>query len=301
MKKHTILAALSILISFPLLSSDQEKTYKDALGHTLTLRSPPQRIVSLAPNITEILFSLGLDQSIVGVTRYCDYPVEARTKDRIGGMVDPNLEKIKALHPDLVIGFRGNPLRVLERIRSLRLPLFVLDMGNNLESVFSLIERIGAVTQREKEAEGVLANMRGKYSKIEKTLQNVSHRPKVFFSLHGLGLWTCGKGSFLDDLAQKAKGINIAGKVDRKWLHFNKEELIHENPEVIIVLARSQEEFRRSRQWLKREKSFAGIQAVAEDNIRFLDANMATRPGPRLVDALSELARILHPHCFEKQ
>lgn len=299
--RQSPLRIIPLLLLFLIaLTSKQEKTIMDALEYPYPLSSPPRKIVSLAPNITEILFALGLSERIVGVTRYCDYPQEALEKEKIGGMVDPNLEKIQALNPDLVIGFRGNPLKVLRRLRDLRLPLFVLEMGSRLESVYEIIEKTGVVTQREKEAENLVQSMKQKFSHLETSLQNVHHQPKVFFSLHGMGLWTCGEGSFLDDLVRKAKGINIAGNVKRRWLNFNREKFIYEDPEVIIVLAQSKEEFVRSRQWIKGEKLFERIQAVDNDRIHFLDANLATRPGPRLIDALLELAYILHPHLFEK-
>jgi iron complex transport system substrate-binding protein len=301
MRLRLIPILTSLLLSFSFSNALQVKTVKDALGYSILLSSPPQRIISLAPNITEILFALGLEARIVGVTRYCDYPPQALEKEKIGGMVDLNLEKIYALNPDLVIGFRGNPLRVLRRLRELDLPLFVLEMGSGLESVFDIIKTIGAVTQQEKEAENLIESMQKKYSHMQDSLQKVQYQPKVFFSLHGMGLWTCGKGSFLDDLVRKAKGINIAGNIQRKWLHYNREELIHENPDVIIVLAQSKEEFQKARSWMKGERPFREIRAVSEDRIHFLDANIATRPGPRLVDALIQLAHILHPAHFKKE
>jgi iron complex transport system substrate-binding protein len=301
MRLRSIPILTLLFLSFSFSSVLQVKTVKDALGYSILLSSPPQRIVSLAPNITEILFALGLKERIVGVTRYCDYPPQALEKEKIGGMVDLNLEKIHALNPDLVIGFRGNPLSVLKRLRELDLPLFVLEMGSGLESVFEIIKKIGAVTQQEKEAENLIESMQKKYSHMQDSLQKVQYQPKVFFSLHGMGLWTCGKGSFLDDLARKAKGINIAGNIQRKWLHYNREELIHENPDVIIILAQSKEEFQQALHWMKGEKPFREIRAVSEDRIHFLDANIATRPGPRLVDALVQLAHILHPSHFKKE
>ena len=301
MRQKLLLKVSLLLVSFVFINAIQMKTVKDALGCSFVLSSPPKRIVSLSPNITEILFALGLGERVVGVTRYCDYPPQALEKEKIGGLVDPNLEKIHALNPDLVVGFRGNPLRVLRRLRELDLPLFVLEMGSDLESVFDIIKKIGVVTQQDKQAENLLDAMQRKYSHIQKSLQKVTHRPKVFFSLHGTGLWTCGKGSFLDGLARKAKGINIAGNIKRKWLHYNREELVHENPDVIIVLAQSKEEFEQAHSWMKGEKPFQEIRAVAEDRIHYLDANIATRPGPRLVDALIQLAHILHPDHFEKE
>lgn len=288
-----------LLFLSAVLFAGQIKTIKDALGFSFDVSSPPKRIISLSPNITEILFALGLGNKIVGVTRYCDYPPEALKIEKIGGMVNPNLEKIKALNPDLIISFRGNPLRILKRLKKLGLPLFALEMGRDIESVFPLIKKIGVLTQKEKEAKFLIQSMKKKYYKIQEALLNVEKDPKVFLSLHGMGLWTCGKDSFLDDLVRKAKGVNIAGKIQRKWLHINREQLIHEDPEIIIIISKSQEEFDRAKEWIKKEKPFERLRAVVTDNIYHLDENIATRPGPRFIDALAELARILHPKHFE--
>ncbi len=284
-----------------ILFGSQQKTLKDDLGFPYIMTSPPQRIISLAPNITEILFALDLGEKVVGVTRYCDYPEEALEKEKVGGMIDSKLEKIIALNPDLIIGFRGNPLRILKRLRSLHLPLFVLEMGTNLETVFLLIKKIGTITQKEKKAETLIQSLRKRYDKIQSSLQNVQHEPKVFFSLHGMGLWTCGKESFLNDLLRKAKGVNIAGNIPRRWLHYNREHLIHEDPEVIIILSKSQKEFSRAKEWIKNKAYLGGVRAVLTDRIYFLDENLAARPGPRLLEALEELAHILHPQFFEAE
>ena len=115
-----------------------------------------------------------------------------------------------------------------------------------------------------------------------------------------MGLWTCGKESFLNDLVRKARGVNIAGDVPRRWLDYNREQLIHEDPEVIIILAKSLEDFSKVKKSFKNDALFKGIKAVTTDSLYFLDENLATRPGPRIFDALAELARLLHPQCFEK-
>lgn len=119
----------------------QSRTIKDDLGREWTIGPPPRRIVSLAPNVTEILFALGLEERIVGVTRYCDYPAGALNKDKVGGLVDPGLEKISALKPDLILAFRGNPVRALGKMRSLGLPVFSLEPGTSLESLSRRSER----------------------------------------------------------------------------------------------------------------------------------------------------------------
>ena len=298
-KKIVLACLLPLLCSISLIG--QNKVIKDALGYHHTIKSSPQRIISLAPNITEILFALGLEDRIIGVTRYCDYPKETMEKEIIGGMVDPNLEKIIALNPDLVIGFRGNTLKVLERIKSLDLPLFALEMGESLESIFPLIKKIGTITRTEKKAYILTQSLRKKFMDILLALRSVRDDPKVFLSLHGMGLWTCGKESFLNDLIRKAREANIAGDIPRKWLHYNKEQFIHEDPEVIIILSKSQEDFSRTKEWIKNEKQFEGVKAISTGRIYFLDENLSTRPGPRLIDAFAELARLLHPQCFERE
>jgi len=295
---------LAVFLLFSLnavLFGNQQKIIKDDLDFPYILTSPPQRIISLAPNITEILFDLDLGEKVVGVTRYCDFPEKALKKEKIGGMIDLNLEKIIALKPDLIIGFRGNPLRTIERLRSLHIPLFVLEIGANLETVFIIIEKIGTITQKEKKAEILVESLKKRYNKTQAALRNVQHEPRVFLSIHGTGLWTCGKGSFLNDLVEKARGVNIAGNIRRKWLHYNREQLIHDNPEVIITLSKSQREFSNVKDWIKNEAHLKGIKAVETDRIYFLDENLATRPGPRLIDALEELARILHPQFFKEE
>jgi iron complex transport system substrate-binding protein len=292
---------LLFLVLFSFALEGQQIIIKDDLGFPFDRSAPPQRIVSLAPNITEILFALGLGEKIVGVTRFCDFPEEAIKKEKIGGLVDPNPEKIIALNPDLILGFRGNPLKVLKRLRNLNLPLFVLDTKTDIESLFPLIRKIGRVAYAEKKAEFFARSLQTRYEKILISLQSVEHEPKVFLSLHGMGLWTSGSESFLNDLVQKARGVNIAGNIPRKWLNYNREQLIHEDPEVIIILSKSKKDFQKSRNWIRNEAHLEGIKAVFEDTIFFLDENLATRLGPRLILALEELSRLLHPECFEKE
>jgi iron complex transport system substrate-binding protein len=295
-------AVLTICLLFnlnPATSGNQSISIKDDLGNTHVLGAPPERIISLAPNVTEILFALGLEKKIIGVTRYCNYPKNAQTKTRIGGMVDPDLEKIIDLRPDLIIAFRGNPLSLVQRLKDLKLPVFVLEAGTTLESVLSLIERIGLVTRREKAAEGLVDHLRGNLERTRLKLKNVDSRPKVFINLHGKGLWTCGKKSFLNDLVLKAEGVNIAGEVNRAWFSYNREELIQRNPEYIIIISKSKEDFLEVERWFAKESHLESIQAVQNENIYFLNEDLVTRPGPRIFEAFEQLVRILHSSSIE--
>ena len=291
---------VSILVPFiAALLPLQETVIYDDFNTPFTLAGPPQRIVSLAPNITEILFALGLGGRIVGVTRYCDYPAQALQKEKIGGMVDPNLERIQALRPDLIIGFRGNPLGILGKLRNLRFPVFVLDLGSSLDGLFQTIEKVGRVTRADGPAAEVVANLREKHQAIRQALRNSSKRPEVFLSVYGQGLWTCGAGSYLNDLLIQAGGLNIAGKTGRRWLQLNREQLINENPDVIIIMAKDKERFSQAGESFRADSRLKDVQAVKDNNIHLLDENVAGRFGPRLIDALEAVARILHPEVFE--
>ncbi len=228
---------LALLMVAATVSPQQEgKVVYDDLHDPFPLGPPPQRIISLAPNITEILFALGLGDKVVGVTRFCDYPPQAAEKEKVGGMVDPNLERIQALKPDLIIAFRGNPMNLLTKIRNLHFPVFVLDTGTSLEGLFITIEKIGRLTQQENSAERLLRALKKKGLDVEQALSPVDQEPRVFLWLRGQGLWTCGRESYLNDLVLKARGINIAGEIPRKWLQLSREQLIHENPDVIIIM-----------------------------------------------------------------
>jgi len=252
----------------------------------------------MAPNITEILFALGLGGRVVGVTRFCDWPPEAKAIPKIGGLVDPNVEIIRSLDPDLVIAFRGNPLRVVERIGKLGLPVFILDIGEGLDNLFPLIERIGRVTRTESAAAGLAAKLRARVETVDAGLRGVHSRPAVFVLLYGQGLWTCGGESYVNDLIDRAGGTNAASSLPKKWALYKRERIIKDDPGVVFILARSASDFAAGRARFARMPGMDGIKAVKEGKIYELDENAASRFGPRLVEVLDRMAELLHPERF---
>jgi cobalamin transport system substrate-binding protein len=275
------------------------QTVKDDRGRSFPVPlEPPQRIVSLAPNITEILFALGCGDQVVGVTRFCDYPPEALTKTKVGGLVDPSLESIQALHPDLVVAFRGNPLRAVERLQALHLRVFVLDIGRTLDDLFALIEKLGAVTGRVEAAAALNEKLRGEIQAVRTAVESVERKPKVFLVLHGQGLWTCGRTSYLHDLIVQAGGLNVAAGIAKDWAFYSRERLLQDDPDVILILARSPEEFAQARAWLAGAAGLAGVRAVRAGRVHLVDQNAASRFGPRLAATLRDVAAVLHPECF---
>ncbi len=281
------------------LQDGRTRSIKDDLGRPFILPDKaPDRIVSLAPNVTEILFAMGLGERVVGVTRFCDHPPEASSIRKVGGLVDPNVEIVRSLDPNLVIGFRGNPLGVLERIAKLGLSVFVLDIGEGLEALPPLIERIGAVTRAEERAARLASSLRRRVDAVGAAMAGIGERPRVLVLLYGQGLWTCGGESYLDDLIFRAGAENIASHLPKKWALYKREQIIRDDPRAVFVLANTEADFAAARDWLARGGRLGSVEAVRAGRVYRLDEDAASRFGPRLVDVLERTARLLHPERF---
>jgi iron complex transport system substrate-binding protein len=271
----------------------------DDLGRAFPLPAgTPRRIVSMAPNITEILFALGLGGRVAGVTRFCDWPPETKDIPKIGGLVDPNVEVVRSLDPDLVIAFRGNPLRLVDRLRRLDVPVFVLDIGRGLDALFPLVEKIGRVTRTEDRAEALAAGLRARVEAVDAALRDPDGRPDVLVLLYGQGLWTCGGESYVNDLVVRAGGTNVAAALPKKWALYKRERIIRDDPDVVFILARTEAEFAAGRESFALMPGMSGVKAVRSGRIFALDENAASRFGPRLVDVLARMAALLHPERF---
>jgi iron complex transport system substrate-binding protein len=297
------LAVLLVLGTVVLASGtgrqDPAPAIADDLGHAFPLPArTPRRIVSMAPNITEILFALGLGGHVVGVTRFCDWPPETKEIAKIGGLVDPNAEVVRSLEPDLVVAFRGNPLRLLDRLGRLGVPVFVLDIGRGLDALFPLVEKIGRVTRTEDRAAALVAGLRARVEAVDAALRETARRPDVLVLLYGQGLWTCGGESYVNDLIVRAGGTNVAAALPKKWALYNRERIIRDDPDVIFILARTEADFAAGRASFALMPGMAGVKAVRAGRVFALDENAASRFGPRLVDTLARMAALLHPEKF---
>lgn len=291
------LPKLAMLLLLTVILGAQTLELRDDLGHKIRLASCPQRIVSLAPNLTEILFALGLSQEIIGVTRYCDYPEEARNREVVGGLVDLNLEKIRSLRPDLVLGFRGNPRRVIDRLWDQKIPVCVFDTGRTFDDLFALINRIGQLTCRQERASGLITQLKQLIMTIEKTLPPFGQTKRVFLTIYGQGsgLWTCGGDSYLSYLLERAQAENIASGQKGNWLVYSREKLIKDDPELILILCRNREDFDRARAWFSAQTALQKISAVRDGRFYYLNEDLFSRFAPRLVEAYRQLVMTLYP------
>jgi iron complex transport system substrate-binding protein len=267
-------------------------TVTDDLGRQVTIPAPPQRIVSLAPSNTEILFALGLDERVVAVDAWSDYPPAAQEKPEVGDYVNPDLEQIVAINPDLVLATAVHEATVLPQLEDLRIPTVVLE-PTTLDEVLADIALVGEAAGVGDTATALICAFEDRVAAVESAVAGAS-APRVFFEL-GPELYTAGPGSFVDDLIARAGGENIVAEGQGPWPQMSAEALITADPEVILL---ADHEAGVTPESVKARPGWQEVSAVREDRIVTLDSDLVARPGPRLVDGLEEIARALHPDRF---
>jgi len=285
-----ILLGASVSYSNPL-------RFKDEVGREVTLPFPPKRIVSLAPNITEILFSLGLDEEIVGVSIHCNFPEKAKNRVQVGSYISLDFEKITSLQPDLIIATgAGNTRDMVGRLEKIGFKTYTI-FPKNFDDILQSIGHIGEVVNREMEARRIVEGMGKRKQRVVGLTQGLS-RPKVFIQIGDAPIVTVGKGSFADDLIRLAGGENIAGKEKEVYPRFGMEEILKRSPEVIVISSMNPKgDYQKILQEWSRWKT---IPAVKNGRIHLVDSDLLDRPSPRIIDGLEEIARVLHPERFKK-
>jgi len=264
---------------------------QDMLGRRLTVPERPRRVVSLAPSLTETVYAVGAGDRVVGVTQYCDFPPEAASKPKVGGIYNPNLEAILSLEPDLVLatteGNREEHIRELER---LRLPVYVVrpvDFASVLES----IERVGRLLGRAAETERLVAGLRRDAEGIERRLRGL-RRPRVLYVVWGSPLVVPGRDTLITDLIRRAGGESVSGEAPLAYPRLSLEEALVRRPERVVLARQGQESVEeRLREW----PELGLLPAVRQGRIQSIDGDLMHRPGPRVLDGLRALARLLHP------
>jgi len=263
----------------------------DETGRQVEVPDHPSRVVSLAPSITETLFALGLGSEIVGDTNYCDYPPEAKQKPHVGAILNPSLEKIVDLKPDLVLGIaEGNRRETADQLARLGIPLYGLS-DRNVDDVLRSVRDLGALLDREPEAQALASSLQQRLHAVERRVAG-QPKPRVLFVTWYQPLITIGPQSFVADVIRRAGGASISDDLSGEWPRLSLEAVLARNPDVIL-LPRSQSyspslaEFRRLPGWRDLPAVKAGHVYWVSDTI--------IRPCPRLIDALEEVANILHP------
>ncbi|HJQ69813.1 MAG TPA: cobalamin-binding protein [Blastocatellia bacterium] len=256
----------------------------DEQGRTVRINSDPQRIISLAPSVTETLFALGLADRVVGVTSYCDYPPEAASKERVGDTMRPSLEKIIALKPDLVIASTASQLeQFVQRLDDLGVPIYVSN-PRLLDDVLSSTERIGEITGVKQRSLELSRALRDRIEAIQRRVAALE-KPKVLFILGTEPLITVGKTSFVTDMISRAGGASIAADVNEDYPQYSLETAVAKQPEVIFLQAGESDMPSRLKQ----------TPAARAGRVYRLDDDLLLRPGPRIVDGFEQMAERIHP------
>lgn len=270
-----------------------------------TRPAPPARIVSLAPNITEILFALGVGDRVVGVTEWCDYPPQARTRPKVGGYIDFSLERVVGLRPDLVIGAHGIPLERLHRLEELGIPV-VAENPTTFAEVMEQIERLGWVVGARERAREIVARMRRDIREVTGRVENLppERRPRVMYGSWEAPVFLAGPGTFIDEAIRLAGGVNIAADAGKPWpVGYSIEKIVAHDPQIIVrgynpTKGLSMGERARTIEQLRNDPVWGTITAVRTGRVCWVDENLLVRPGPRLTQGLKVLARCIHPELF---
>ncbi len=285
-------ADIEILPDFPL-------TVTDDIGRKVVISSLPKRIVSLAPSNTEILFALGLGDSIIGVTDYCDYPDAAKTKTRVASYLNPDLEKLISLQPDLIVAESIQEKTVLPALERLGMTVFVTE-ALTIDSIVNDIFVLGKITGKTGAASRVLDKMNLKINSVVSKTQNLSsaQQPKVLYVNWHDPIWTMGRNTYINDVIRKAGGTNIYEADFEKSRAVSLESVLTKNPQVIFVsgMGTTGDVVYKG---IKDEVRLYTVDAMLNNRIyKISDANLIERPGPRIADGLIEVSTMIHPEIF---
>lgn len=271
----------------------------DGLSRTVTLSAPAQRVVSLAPSNTEILFAVGAGAQVVGRDETSDYPPEALSLPTIGGYSGFNLEAIVTLHPDLVLAGGVNTPELVASLEQLGLTVYYLPNPFTLEEMYANLETIGKLTGRETETAALVESLKMRVAAVDEKILPLSYGPTVYYELDATEPtkpFTAGPGSFIDLLISRAGGINIGASLQGQWAQISLEQLVVANPAIIIL---GDAAYGETPEKVAQRPGWGTLLAIQTGQVFPFDDNLVSRPGPRLVDGLEALARLLHPGVFK--
>ncbi|ODS41829.1 MAG: hypothetical protein MSIBF_00215 [Candidatus Altiarchaeales archaeon IMC4] len=272
-------------------------TITDDLGRNVTIRAEPERIISTAPSNTEILFALGLGDRIVGVTEYCNWPPEALEKEKIGGFSTVSVEKTVALNPDVVFASDKTGADNIEKLENFGIPVVVL-RPKVLEDVLENIELAGKITGTKDKAKGITDSMQNRIDAVKAGAEKSKNKPRVFFAVSGEPLMAAGPETLINNLIEASGGANVFADAQTRYPVISLESVLDRDPEIIITNTRDKhtaidfDEVAGKGEW-------QGINAVKNSRMYVIDADIVSRPGPRIVDALEQFAQWIREYGTE--
>jgi iron complex transport system substrate-binding protein len=294
-----ILGALALFLCFNCVPQSPPGNIVDGLGRSVTVDKMPQRIISLAPSNTEILFALGLGDKVVGVTEYCDYPQEALTKPKVGGFSNVDIEKVVSLEPDLVLATHIHGKTVIPGLEKLGLTVVAITPGS-LNEVLESIILVGKITGQNVEASRLVNDLSRRIATVTDKTRSLSsdQRPRVFYVTWHDPLMTAGTGTLADDVISSAGGQNIAFDISGDKA-INLETVIYRDPQVIVVSVGMGSGEDMPWQYIQTEPRLENTQALLNSRVYKIDGDIIHRSGPRIVDALEQMTQFIHPEFFK--
>jgi iron complex transport system substrate-binding protein len=274
-------------------------TLTDGLDRTVTLSGPARRIVSLAPSNTEILYAIGAGAQLVGRDETSDYPIQAASLPTVGGYSGFNTETIVALHPDLVLAAGINTPELVASLEKLGLTVYYLSNPTTLEEMYTNLETVAKLTGHATEAAVLVDSLKKRVAAVDARILPLNSRPMVYYEIDATDPtkpYTYGPGSFGDLLIQRAGGVNIGSSLSGQFAQMSLEQLVVANPSIIVL---GDSNYGTTADSLKKRPGWEGLDAVKNGQVFPFDDNLVSRPGPRLVDGLEALAKLLHPDLFK--
>lgn len=294
-----LLLGLVLGVLFPGLVAALPVAVTDILGRRVTVPAPAQRIVSLAPSITEQLFAVGAGDKVVGVTLYDNYPPQVQQLERVGGYVAKSIsvEKILSLKPDLVLSRGAIQQAVVTALERVGIAVVAIE-PQTVEEVYAAMALIGRLTGQEQPAAQVVADMQQRVSHVRDQVAMIpkEQRVTVFYKAYDEPLITVGPTTFIGHIIELAGGINIFADRHESYPQISAEEVLRRNP--AVILGPTTRDGNLSRAQTLQRPGWQHLAAVQNHRIHLLDDDLVSRPGPRLADALEAVARALYPERF---
>ncbi|UTE75900.1 ABC transporter substrate-binding protein [Rossellomorea sp. KS-H15a] len=318
--KHTVKALLALLVAIGFLTAcgtnDGEQTKKketaevnqnesgyplslnDALDNKVTLEEQPKHIVSLIPSNTEILFELGLNNEIVGVSDFDNFPKEAADKEKIGGM-EFNVEKIVGLDPDLVLAHESTAKSAEEGLNQLKdagVNVFIVQDAKSFEEVYNTIQDIGTLVGKKGQANSVVSEMKSDLKSIQEKASEVTEKKRVYVEVSpSPDIYSTGKNTFIDQMLSMVNAENVMSDQEG-WVQVNQEAVISSNPDSIITTYGYYSE--NPKEQIMGRKGWEDVTAVKNGDVHDVHSDLVTRTGPRLVEGVEEIAKSIYPEVF---
>ncbi len=280
----------------------------DDTGYVTSLEAIPDRIISMAPSTTEIAFALGLDDKIVAVSNYCDYPydfsawIEAGNMSTIGDFNDPNMEVIASLSPDLILATAGVQGPTIGSLRDLGYKVVILN-PSDIGGVMQDIELVGNATGKTVEAAALIEDLNSRINTVINTVANAVSTPTVYYEVwyDPTSLWTAGAKAWQNALIEKAGGVNIFADQNLEYFQSSAEAVIQRNPDIILLPAEGMgkgDPFWGSLDAVRARPGWNTINAIHNNGLVEVDSNTIARAGPRVADIIEDLAEAFHPELF---